>query len=70
MPRSAKIIDPKPDDIQCGFRRTRSTTEQISSLQQIFKKSWEHSKHVYVYFVDLGKVCGRIPCEKLWGIMR
>ena len=55
---ATKIIEPKLDDIQCGFRRGRSTTEQIFTLQQIFEKSWEHAKDVYTCFVDLGKVYG------------
>jgi len=55
---AAKIMEPKLDDIQYGFRCGRSTPEQISTLQQIFEKSWEHAKDVYTCFVDLGKVYG------------
>jgi len=51
-------MEPKLDDIQYGFRCGRSTPEQISTLQQIFEKSWEHAKDVYTCFVDLGKVYG------------
>jgi len=51
---AAKIIVTKLDETQCGFRRGRSTTEQISTLHQIFKKSWEYTKHTYTCFVDLG----------------
>jgi len=36
---AAKIIEAKMDDTQCGFCRGRSTTEQISTLQEIFEKS-------------------------------
>ena len=46
-------MEPKLDDIQCGFPRNSSTTEKISILQQIFKKSCEHSKDLYTCFVDL-----------------
>jgi len=62
-------MEPKLDDTQSGFRRGRSTTEQISTLQQIFKKSWEHA-HVYRCVVELGKVYGRVPREKLWEVLR
>jgi len=31
------------------------TTEEISTLQQIFKKSWEHVKDLRTCFVDLEK---------------
>jgi len=61
MPRK-----PKLDDTQCGFCRGRSTTEEISTLHQTFKKSWEHAKDVFTSFVDLGKVYGPVPREKLW----
>jgi len=69
---AAKVIEPKLDDTQCGFRCGRGTTEQISNLQQIFEKSWEHVKDLYRYFVDPGKVyglCGRVLREKLWGVL-
>ena len=65
--QDGKIIEPKLDDIQCVFCRGRSTTEQISTLQQNFEKSWEHAKDLYTCFADLGKVYGRVPREKLWG---
>ena len=54
---------------QCGFHRGRSTTEQISTLHQIFKKSWEHAKGVYTCIVDLGKVYGQVPRENIWGVV-
>jgi len=53
--QDGKIIEPKLDDTQCGCCRGSSTTEQISTLQQIFEKSWKHAKHLYTCFVDLGK---------------
>ena len=53
---AAKIIESKLDDTQCGFRRARSTTEQISTLQKIFEKSREPAKNLHTCFADLGKV--------------
>jgi len=41
---ATKTIEPKLDDTQCGFRRGRSTKEYISTLQQIFKNSWDDAK--------------------------
>ena len=29
--------------------------------------SWDDAKDLYTCFVDLGKVYGRVLCEKLWG---
>jgi len=49
---------------KAGWYLVDDTTEQISTLQQIFKKSWEHAKDLYTSFVDFGKVYGRVPREK------
>ena len=64
---AAKIIEPKLDDAQCGFGSGWSTTEQISTLTGIFKKSWDHAKDVYTCFADLGKVHGPGPGWKALG---
>ena len=66
---AAKIIEPKLDDTQCGFCRDHNSTEQISTLQQSFQNSWEHAKVLYICFVDLGKIYGRVPREKLWWVL-
>jgi len=66
---AVKIIEPKLDNTQCGFCRSRSTAKQISTLQQIFEKSWEHAKDLYTCFVDLGYVYGRVPREKFWLVL-
>jgi len=63
MPRCRENNEPKLDDTQCDFCRGRSTTEQISTLQNIFEKAWEHAKDVYTFFVDLGKIYDRVPRE-------
>jgi len=56
----ARMIKPKLADTPCGFRRDRNTIEQISTLQQIFDKSWEPAKDVYTCFVNFKKVYGRV----------
>jgi len=65
-----EIIEPKLDNTQCGFRPGRSIKDQIFTFQQIFEKSWEYAKDVYKFFVDLEKAHDRVPCEKLWQVMR
>jgi len=37
----------RTDDIPCGFHCCCSTTERISTLQQIFEKSWQHVEDVW-----------------------
>jgi len=59
--RCRQVIEPQLEEIQCGFHPGRSTTHQIFTLQQIFKKSWEYFKGVYVCFVDLEKTYNRVP---------
>ena len=50
-----EIIEPKLNYTQCSLHPGRSTTDQIFTLQQIFEKSWEYAKDVYICFVDLEK---------------
>jgi len=39
--------------------------DEIFTLQQIFKESWEHVKDLYTCFVDVGKVYGQgsVSCK-------
>jgi hypothetical protein len=39
-------------DHQCGFRRNRSTTDQIFYIRQILEKKWEHNGRVHQLFID------------------
>jgi hypothetical protein len=43
-------------DRQCGFRRNRSTTDQILCIQQILEKKWEYNETVCQLFIDFKKV--------------
>jgi hypothetical protein len=42
-------------DHQCGFRRNRSTTDQIFCIRQILEKKWEYSGTVHQLFIDFEK---------------
>jgi hypothetical protein len=42
-------------DHQCGFRRNRSTTDQIFYIRQILEKKWEYTGMVYQLFIDFKK---------------
>jgi len=64
-----EIIEAMLDDTQCGFRRGHSITEQNSTHQQIFEKTWEYAKDIYTCFVDFRKVHDRVPLEKRLGVL-
>ena len=55
-----EIVESKLEDGQCGFRRGRSTTDQIFTLKQIFEKSWKYGKDLFACFVDLEKAYHRV----------
>jgi hypothetical protein len=42
-------------DHQCGFRRNRSTTDQIFCICQILEIKWEYSETVHQLFIDFKK---------------
>jgi retron-type reverse transcriptase len=53
------MLTPYADEIirdhQCGFRRNRSTTYQISYIWQILGKKWECNGTVHQLFIDFEK---------------
>jgi hypothetical protein len=42
-------------DHQSGFRRNRSTTDQIYYIRQILEKKWEYNDTVHQLFIDFKK---------------
>jgi hypothetical protein len=47
---------PYIDEIHhCGFRRKRSTTDQIFCIRQILEKKWEYIETVHQLFIDFKK---------------
>ena len=65
-----EIVESKLEDGQCSFCPSRSTTDQIFTLKQIFEKSWEYVKNLFACFVDLEKAYGQVPRDKLWKILQ
>ena len=45
-------------------------TNQIFILNQIFEKSSEYGKDLFACFVELEKVCNRVPRDKLWKVLQ
>jgi hypothetical protein len=56
-------------DHQCGFRRNRSTTDQIFYIRQILEKKWEYNGTVHQLLIDFKKACDSIKREVLYNIL-
>jgi hypothetical protein len=54
---------------QAGFRRGRSTTDQIFSIRQIIQKSYEMNQETEHLFIDFKQAYDTIDREELWKIM-
>jgi sorting nexin-29 len=56
-------------DHQCGFRRNRSTTDQIFYIWQILEKKWEYNGTVHQLFIDFEKAYDSVKREVLYNIL-
>jgi sorting nexin-29 len=54
---------------QAGFRKGRSTTEQLFTLRNIIEPCTEWNATLYVNYVDFKKAFNSIHKESLWSIM-
>jgi hypothetical protein len=66
-------LTPYADEIigyhQCGFRRNRSTTDQIFYIRHILEKKWEYNGTVHQLFIDLKKAYDSVRWEVLYNIL-
>jgi hypothetical protein len=64
---------PYADDIigdhQCGFRRNRSTADQIFYIRQIPVKKWEYNGTVQQLFIDFKKAYDSVRRDALYNIL-
>jgi hypothetical protein len=56
-------------DHQCGFRRNRSTTDQIFHIRQILEKKCEYNETVHQIFLYLKKAYESVRKEVLYNIL-
>ena len=62
-------VDSKLRDEQAGFKRGRSTVEQIFVLRNIVEQVVEWQSTFYITFVDFEKAFDSAHRESLWKIM-
>ena len=55
---------------QAGFRKGRSTSEQIFNLRIISEKYAQHNKPLFHVFIDFKKAFDRVWHEALWSSMK
>jgi hypothetical protein len=65
MARLTPYVTEVTGDHQCGFRRNRSTTDQIFCIQQILQKEWEHNGMMHQLFIDFKKAYDSVKREVL-----
>ncbi|KAJ4436047.1 hypothetical protein ANN_18674 [Periplaneta americana] len=67
--RLTPYVDEIIGDHQCGFRRNRSTIDQIFSIRQIMEKKWEYKSTVHQLFIDFKKAYDSVKREVLYDIL-
>jgi hypothetical protein len=70
----AKRLNPYIEEIlgdyQCGFRRDRSTTDQIFVLKNILEKCYEYNIALHQLLIDFKQAYDSVTRNNLYSIMR
>ena len=54
---------------QCSFRKGRSCTDAIFTVQQIMEKRKEHNLPLFLSFIDYENAYDNVNRDKLWEMM-
>ena len=55
LSRLTPYVEEITGDLQCGFRRCKSTTDHIFCIYQILQKKWEYGEVGHRLFIDFKK---------------
>jgi hypothetical protein len=69
LSRLSPYIDEIIGNHQCGFRRKRSSTDQVFCTRLILEKKWEYLETVHQLFVDFKKAYDSVRREVLYNIL-
>jgi len=67
--RLKKITENLLGEYQCGFRKNRSTSDQIFIIRQMIEKHYEHNQDLHMLFVDFKQAFDSIDRYKLYQVM-
>ncbi|KAK3555547.1 hypothetical protein QTP86_021786, partial [Hemibagrus guttatus] len=67
--RVQPLVEPRIQEVQCGFRPSRGTLDQLYTLHRVLEGSWEFAQPVHMCFVDLEKSVDRVPRGILWEVL-
>jgi len=65
--RLQPIVEPQIQEEQGGFCPGGGTVDQIFTLAELLRGSWEFDHPVYMCLVDLEKAYDCVPQGILWG---
>jgi hypothetical protein len=68
LSRLSPFVDEIIGNHECGFRRNRSTTDQIFCIRQILQEKWEYNETVHQLFIDFKKAYDSVRREVYYAI--
>jgi len=68
--RLQQYVNQEIPDVQAGFRKSRGTRDQISSIHWVIEKAREFQKTIYFCFIDYAKAFDCMDHNKLWEILK
>ena len=62
-------VNPHLSEEQAGFRKDRSTVQQILILRLMAEKSWRKDKRIFNCFIDFQKAFDTIKHDMIWNVL-